>query len=122
MSWYLILQLVLTVGVLILIGFIVFVLIQFSRTLRTFENLLININKDLPPVLTKLQLTLDGVNSEMDRVEQLVTAFQEVSTTVRGTTGFVQRVVASPFTRIASVASGAGSVLSRLIKRDKQRV
>ena len=120
MSWYFVLQLALTVGLLVLIGFVVFVLIQLYRTLRTFENLLVNINRDLPPVLSKLQLTLDGVNSEMDRMEQLVTSFQEVSATVQSTSGFVQRAVTSPFIRIAGLASGAGATLSRLIKRGKR--
>ena len=121
MSWYFFLQLVLTIGLLVLIGFVVFVLAQLYRTLRTFEDLLNNINEDLPPVLGKLQITLDGVNSEMDRVEQIVASFQEVSATMQNTTGFVQRAVASPFIKISGFASGAATALSRLVHRNKKR-
>jgi uncharacterized protein YoxC len=120
MSWYFTLQLVLTVGLLILIGFIVFVLVQLYRTLRTFENLLTNINKDLPIILSKLQLTLDGVNYEMDRVEQVVASLQGVSATLRNTRGFVKRTVSPPFVKIAGVASGVGTAVSLLVKHDKK--
>jgi len=118
MSSYFFLQLALTIGILALIVFVIFVLAQVYRTLRRFEDLLTNLNEDLPQVLSKLQTTLDGVNSEMDRVEQLVATFEEVSAGVQSTTGFVQRAVASPFIRVAGLASGAGAALSRLIRRE----
>ena len=121
MSSYFFLQLALTIGLLALIAFVMLVLAQLYRTLRRFEDLLVNLNEDLPPVLSKLQTTLDGVNSEMDRVEQLVTTFEEVSASVQNTTGLVQRAVVSPFIRVAGFASGAGAALSRLVRRQKNK-
>lgn len=122
MNRYFILQIILTVGLLVLIGFVIAVLIQLRKTLRTFDELLTNINQDVPSVLSKLQLALDGVNTEMEKVEQLVSSFQEVSDSVQNTTGFVQRAVATPFIRVAGLASGAGAIFARLVKRDKSRV
>ncbi len=121
MSSYYFLQLALTIGLLALIGFVIFVLGQLYRTLRKFEDLLVNLNEDLPPVLSKLQTTLDGVNSEMERVEQLVATFEEVSASVQKTTGFVQRAVSSPFIRVAGLASGASAALSRLVRRETNK-
>ncbi len=119
MSSYFLLQLALTIGLLVLIAFVIFVLAQVYRTLRRFEDLLTNLNEDLPSVLSKLQMTLDGVNSEIDCVEQLVAVFEEVSAGVQSTTGFVRRAVSSPFIRVAGFASGAGAALSRLARREK---
>lgn len=107
-----------TVGLLGLIGFVIFVLAQLYRTLKTFEDLLVDLRKDLPPVLAKLQTTLDGVNSEIDRIEQLAATFEQVSTGIQSTTGAVQRVVASPFIKVAGLASGAGAALSRWLKHE----
>ncbi len=121
MSSYFFMQLVLTIGLLALIAFVIFVLAQLYRTLRRFEDLLVNLNEDLPPVLSKLQTTLDGVNSEMDRIEQLVATFEEVGAGVQSTTSFVRRAVSSPFIRVAGFASGAGAALSRLVGREKNK-
>ena len=119
MSLYEGLQILLIVGLLVLIAFVVFVMVQLHRTLSSFSVFLDNVNRDLPPLLSKLQQTLDGVNSEIDRVEHIVASFHEVSTTVQTTTDMVQKAVASPFIRVSSLASGAGAALSRLIKRDE---
>ncbi len=117
MGIYLVLQVILTLGLLVLIGFVAYALIALQRTLRTFDELLSNINKDLPSVLSKLQITLDGVNSEMDRVEQIVSSFQEVSSSVQNTTGMVRRIVSTPFIKLSGVASGASAAMSRLVRR-----
>lgn len=117
MSTYLLLQIALTLSLLTLIGFIIYVLMQVGRTLRNFDELLVTLNKDIPSILSKLQLTLNGVNTEMDRVEQIVSSFQEVSERVQSTTGLVRRAVSSPLIKVSSVASGASAALSKLIGR-----
>jgi hypothetical protein len=118
-SWYLVLQVVLTLGLLTLIGFVINVLIQLHLTLKTFNALLHNVNRELPSILIKLQIALDGVNSELDKVEEIVNSFHEVSAKVQNTTGMVQRVVASPVIRVASILSGAKTAVSSLVGRKK---
>lgn len=117
MSLYLALQLLVTIGLLALIGSIIYVLMQMHRTLSTLDATLQNVNRELPSILIKLQLTLDGVNSELDRVEDIVTSFHDVSTRVQNTTSLVQRVVASPVIRLAGLAAGARTTLSNLVGR-----
>jgi predicted PurR-regulated permease PerM len=118
-SWYLVLQVVLTLGLLALIGFVINVLIQLHLTLKTFNALLHNLNRELPSILIKLQIALDGVNSELDKVEEIVNSFHEVSAKVQNTTGMVQRVVTSPVIRVASILSGAKTAVSSLVGRKK---
>jgi predicted PurR-regulated permease PerM len=118
-SWYLALQVVLTLGLLALIGFVINVLIQLHLTLKTFNALLHNLNRELPSILIKLQIALDGVNSELDKVEEIVNSFHEVSAKVQNTTGMVQRVVTSPVIRVASILSGAKTAVSSLVGRKK---
>jgi uncharacterized protein YoxC len=118
-SWYLALQVVLTLGLLALIGFVISVLVQLHHTLKTFNDLLRNVNRELPPVLIKLQTALDGVNTELDKVQEIVNSFQEVGARVQNTTGMVQRVVTSPVIRVASIFSGAKTAFSSLVGRKK---
>lgn len=120
MSSYFLLQLFLTVGLLVLICFIILVLIQFYRTLRRLEELIGIINKDMPSILDKLQLALNGVNSEIGKIEDLVASLNDVSATVRGTAELAKRAMTSPYVKAAGLAAGAGTVLSRLVRRDKK--
>jgi len=120
MSWYIVLQVLLTLGLLALIGSLIYVLLQLHRTLRSLDEVLQNVNRELPSTLIKLQLALDGVNSELGRVEDLVSSFHDVSAKVHNTTTLVQRVVASPVIRVASLVAGARTAFSNLLGRKKE--
>ena len=119
MSWYLILQSALTLGLLALIGFIIYALIQLHRTLQTLDDVLKNVNRELPNVLIKLEHALDGVNSELERVDNIVSSFKDVSAKVQSTTSLAQRAVVLPVARLVSLVSGAQSAVSSLIGRKK---
>ncbi len=119
MSLYLILQVALTLGLLVLIGFLIHVLIQLRRTLTTLDGMLQNVDSELPTILLKLQSALDGVNSEIGRVEEIVTSFQNVRAKVGNTTDLVQRAFVSPATKASGVLSGAKVVLAGLLRRRK---
>jgi len=118
-SLYLILQVALTLGLLVLIGFLIHVLIQLRRTLTTLDGMLQNVDSELPTILLKLQSALDGVNSEIDRVEEIVTSFQNVRTKVENTTNLVQRAFVSPAAKASGVLSGAKVILAGLLRRRK---
>ncbi len=119
MNLYLYLQVALTLGLLVLIGFLVHVLIQLRRTLTTLDVMLQNIDSELPTILSKLQLALDGVNTEIDRVEEIVTSFENVRTKVGKTTNLVQRAFVSPGIKASGILSGAKVVLAGLLRRKK---
>lgn len=110
-----------TVGLLALIGSVIYVLIQLHRTLSTLDETLRNVNQELPSILIKLQLTLDGVNSELGRVEEIVSSFHDVSNRVQTTTNLVQQAVASPVVRLAGLAAGARAALANLVGRKHDR-
>ncbi len=119
MSWYLMMQWSLTIGLLILIAFVVRVMVQMYRTLASLDEALQTVNRELPSILVKLQLTLDGVHSELDRVEDIVASFHDVSAKVHKTTSLVQGAVASPVIRLVGLAAGARTALSNLVGRKK---
>src|SRR3990172_578247 len=113
-------QWLLTIGLLVLIAFIIYVLVQMHRTLSSLDEALQTVNRELPAILSKLQLTLDGVHSELDRVEDIVTSFHDVSAKVHKTTSLVQGAVASPVIRLVGLAAGARATLSNLVGRKKR--
>ena len=116
MSLYLVLQAALTLGLLLLIGFVIHVLLQMNRTLRTLDDLLKNINKEVPAVLTKLELALDGVNFEIERVDDIVTSLNDVRAKVQNTSTLVHRAFSAPATKVSGLLSGFKTALGALLK------
>lgn len=117
MSWYLIIQTLLFFAIVILIGFVIFVLLQLRRTLASVDELARNVNTELIPLLLKAQVTLDEVNSELARVDGIVTSLQEVSDRVQNTSDVAKKLVSTPAVKIAGLASGARVALANLINR-----
>jgi uncharacterized protein YoxC len=118
-NWYVVLQLLLTAGLLVLIGVVIYVLMQLHRTLSTLDEVLQNVNREIPSILIKLQLMLDGVNSELGRVEEIVSSFYDVGAKVQNTTNLVQMAVSSPLEKLAGLATGARTTLAKIVGRTR---
>lgn len=121
MSIYAVLQIVMTVSIVILVAFVIIVLMQLKKTLTTIDDLAGNINSEIIPLLSKAQTTLDEINSELERVDGIVSTFQEVSDKVQNSTdiakGMARRVVATPVVKIAGLASGARTAINNIVSR-----
>lgn len=121
MSIYAVLQIVMTVSIVILVAFVIIVLMQLKKTLTTIDDLAGNINSEIIPLLSKAQTTLDEINSELERVDGIVSTFQEVSDKVQNSTdiakGMARKVVATPVVKIAGLASGARTAINNIVSR-----
>ena len=61
--------------------------------------------------------TLDNVDREMERVDGIVTRFEDVSDTVTATTRVASEVVRAPLLKMASVGGGLRSLLAGVRRR-----
>src|SRR3954468_9317869 len=81
--------------------------LRLGGTLGRASSLLEGTEKELLPVITKLGGTVDRVNGQLDKVDQItdsaVDAVTSVDTAVRSVTG----VVARPIRKIAGLFTGA---------------
>lgn len=117
MNWPLVLNTALVVAAVALAVFFILVLIQLTKTLNSINEFVKEINRDVPPLLTKLQTTIDEVNDELGRVDEIVQTVQEVSEKVSVTTKIAQEIVSSPLIKVASISAGAKKAIDTLMGR-----
>lgn len=110
MNWSLVLNGVLVVAVVVLVGFIVPVLIELWQISRI-------VKKELSPLISKLNTTIDEVNTELSRVDGIVQSAERVSKTVDSTTKAAQEVISSPLIKLVSISAGIKKALSTFGKK-----
>lgn len=121
MSWYLAIQTIFVIAIVFLVGFIIIVLIQLKKTLVGIDELVRQVNTELIPILSKAQTTLDEVNSELSRVNGIVTSIHGVSERVQTTTDAAKKLVASPAIKLSGIAAGLKAAGAKLISRRQKR-
>ncbi len=106
---------VLTAALVILTVAVVFILIQMFRTLGNLNRLISDLGREVPPILSKLQRTVDEVNVELGRVDEIARTVQEVTDKVQVTMEVAQEVVSSPLIKLASLSAGTKKAWSSLV-------
>ncbi len=95
--------------------------LRLGGTLGRASSLLEGTEKELLPVISKLGGTVDRVNGQLDKVDQItdsaVDAVTSVDTAVRSVTGLVTR----PIERLAGLTAGARHAASSLRARGDWR-
>ncbi len=121
MSLNTVLQIVLSISIIAMIAFVIVVLNQMRKTLLSVDDLAKSVNSELIPLIIKAQITLEEVNTELERVDGIVTSFKEVSDKVQNSTdiakGVAKKVVSTPAMGLAGVVSGARAVLGNIVSR-----
>src|SRR6266545_7804837 len=91
--------------------------LRLGGTLRRASSLLQGTEKELLPVIAKLGGTVDRVNEQLDKVDQItdsaVDAVASVDTAVRTVSGIVTR----PIEKLAGVVAGTRHTLSSMRTR-----
>ncbi|MDI6821412.1 MAG: DUF948 domain-containing protein [Actinomycetota bacterium] len=114
MNWSLFAAVILVLLAVLFI-FIISVLIQLSRTLRRVNILLEDVRKEITPFLSKLNTTVDEVNSELARVDEIAKTIQEVSERVTITSKLMQEILSPSLIKLASISAGARKAIGTLI-------
>jgi uncharacterized protein YoxC len=95
--------------------------LRLGGTLRRASSLLEGTEKELLPVISKLGGSVDRVNAQLDKVDQItdsaVDAVAGVDTTVRTVTGLVTR----PIEKLVGLATGARHAASSVRARGDWR-
>ncbi|HEY4687175.1 MAG TPA: DUF948 domain-containing protein [Candidatus Subteraquimicrobiales bacterium] len=110
MSWSLFLNIVLAAAVIVLTIFISLVLFQLYKLIKELRQQII-------PILSSLQTMAEEVNTELDRVDEIMKSAQEVSKKVDTTTQVAQELIASPLIRIAAMSAGIRKAISTFSKK-----
>lgn len=99
-----------------------YALFRLAAVFKRLTNILADANTEIIPLLTRVESTLDGVNAELDRVEQITGSAGEMvkvaETTVTGVYGAVTKPVKQASGVAAGVKAGVSSFLSGKGKED----
>jgi hypothetical protein len=87
-------------------------LFRLSGVFKRLTSILTDANTRVIPLLTRVEGTLDGVNAELDKVDQITGSVVEIVKAAEHTTTAVHNAVAKPMRMIAGLASGVSEGVS----------
>lgn len=112
-----VLQIVLYVALIVLCGMAMWALVIVVRTARSTTKLVEDLDAKLPPLIDKASATLDSVNAEVARVDELVAQIEEVSDNITSTTRAASEIVGAPAAAVAGLGEKARRFFSVLTGR-----
>ena len=97
--------------------FTAWLLVQLVRTMGILNQFLDDVRVETVPLMTRLQTTMDHVNTELERVDGVLTAVESMSQKANSATKVVQEVVTSPIVKVIGIGAGAGKAYSKFKKK-----
>jgi len=74
------------------------------------------------PILTRLQTTVDEVNSELGKIDEITGSVATVTDSIGNTTSAIQTAIGSPVKKVAGLSAGVSEALSTFLSgRRKER-
>jgi uncharacterized protein YoxC len=92
-------------------------LLQLVKTMGIMNQFLDDIRVETVPLISKFQTTMDHVNTELERVDGVLTAVESMSQKANSATKVVQEVVTSPIVKVIGIGAGAGKAYSKFKKK-----
>ncbi len=85
-------------------GFVIWAVIELVATLRSTRKLAEDLDASLMPLLEKTDVTVDSINIELLRIDEIVTRVEEVTDRVNATSRTVQEVANAPAEIVNEIA------------------
>jgi hypothetical protein len=93
---------------------VAFALFRLGAVFKRLTGILGDANTRVIPLLTRVEATLDGVNAELDKVDQITGAVVEIVKVAEHTTTALHGAVSKPMRKVAGLAAGVSEGLSSL--------
>jgi hypothetical protein len=96
---------------------ILYALFRLGAVFKRLTSILADANTQVIPLLTRVENTLDGVNSELGKVDQITGSVAGIVKTAEVTTTAVQGAVTRPIKKVAGVAAGFNAGITSFFSR-----
>jgi hypothetical protein len=96
---------------------IAFALFRLATVFKRLSGILTDANTQVIPLLTRVGATLDGVNAELGKVDQITGSVAEIVKTAEQTTTALHSAVAKPIRKVAGIAAGVSAGLTSFFSR-----
>jgi len=96
---------------------VIYSLFRLGTVFKRVSGILADANTQIIPLLTRVETTLDEVNAELGKVDQITGSVAEIVRTAEVTTTAVHGAVAKPVQKVAGVAAGVSAGVSSFFSR-----
>jgi len=83
-----------------------YMLYRLATTFSAAADMIEDVNKEVVPILSRVQTTLDEVNSELGKIDELTGTVVAVADKLESTTSAVQSAVSVPLKKLGGLAAG----------------
>lgn len=99
-----------------------YALVRLAAVLQQLTGMLHDVNGEFVPILSRLQTTVDEVNSELNKIDEITGSIVSVTDTIGNTTSAIQSAIGSPVKKLAGFSAGLGETLSNFFSgRQKEK-
>jgi hypothetical protein len=81
-----------------------------------------DVNGEVVPILSRLQTTVDEVNSELGKIDEITGSVVTVTETIENTTTAVHGAISSPVKRAAGLAAGVEEAVATFFRGRRKEV
>lgn len=96
---------------------LIYALVRLGGTLRSAEKLLTDVDTEVVPLLKQATETLDGVNTELDKVDVVMSSVVDATEKVDQTTRIVESAITVPAKKAAAFGAGVSQAVSSFFNR-----
>ena len=96
---------------------LIYALVRLGGTLGSAEKLLTDVDTEVVPLLKQATETLDGVNTELDKVDVVMSSVVDVTEKVDQTTRVVESAITVPAKKAAAFGAGVSQAVSSFFNR-----
>ncbi|MDD5747601.1 MAG: DUF948 domain-containing protein [Actinomycetota bacterium] len=97
--------------------FSAWLLVQLVKTMNIMNKFLDEIRIETMPLMSKFQTSMDHVNTELERVDGILTAVESMSEKANNATKAVQEIVTSPYMKAVGIGTGASKAWRKWKKK-----
>lgn len=93
-----------------------FALFRLASVFSQLSGMLHDVNGEVVPILSRLQTTVDEVNSELGKIDEITGSVVTVTETIENTTTAVHSAISSPVKKVAGLSAGLEEAISTFLR------
>jgi hypothetical protein len=97
-----------------------YALFRLAAVFKELAIMLAETAREFVPILSRLQTTVDEVNSELGKIDEITGSVVSVTGTIEHTTSAVQSAISTPVKKVAGVSAGIGEAVSSFVSRRRK--
>ncbi len=101
----------------VLVAFLCVALAALNRTMRTMRDAVEQVRRETLPVITDLQVAVHQANSELERVDGVLTTAESIGSTVDAASRLAYLAFSNPVIRTLAFGAGAARATRRFRHR-----